>query len=272
MDGRVLIVGASDSSAGAGIQADLKTITGLGAQGATAITVLTAPDTSAVCDVFPVPPPFIACQMRAVLEAIGADCVKTGMLCSAEVVEVVVRSLERYARTVPLVVDPMMVGRGGRPRLDGAGLAALKLRLLPVASLVTANAIQAELLTGVAVGSAEDLSRAADGLLALGAGAAYVQGAGDGADEVVDLLRTADGDEVRFEGGTVDSSRVHGASCTLASAVAASVAQGLRLADALSRARDYVSAAKRHASTFASGSLLLDHTHPGRPDDQDITS
>ena len=262
MQGRVLIVAGSDSGGGAGIQADIKTITALGAYAATAITALTAQSTRGVHDIMPVPPSFIARQMEVVLDDIGADCIKTGMLHSAEVIEAVVRTCERHARGVPLVVDPVMVAKGGAALLQPEAVSALKLRLLPLAALVTPNAPEAEALTGQPVRGIDDLSAAADGLLALGAGAALVKGGHLPGDTVTDLLRTADGGELWLESPRIETTSTHGTGCTLASAVAAGVAQGLRLSDAVSRATDYVQQAIRTAPQLGGGHGPLNHAHP----------
>lgn len=271
MDGRVLIVAGSDSGGGAGIQADIKTVTALGAYAATAITALTAQNTRGVHGVVTVPPAFIAQQMEVVLDDIGADCIKTGMLHSADVIETVVRSCERYARGVAVVVDPVMIAKGGASLLEPAATSALKHRLLPLASLVTPNAPEAETLTGLAVRCEDDLSRAADGLLELGPSAVLLKGGHLPGSTVVDLLRTADGDELRFESTRIESRSTHGTGCTLASAVAAGVAQGLRLADAVRRARDFVHEAIRCAPGLGTGHGPLNHAFrfesepPGEP-------
>lgn len=260
--GRVLIVAGSDSGGGAGIQADLKTVTALGGYAATAITALTAQNTRGVHGVLAVDPAFVAQQMEVVLSDIGADCIKTGMLGSAAVIEAVVRTLERRARGVPVIVDPVMVAKGGAPLLAPEAKSALALRLLPCAALVTPNAPEAAALTGLPIESPDDMGRAADALLALGASAVLVKGGHLPGDTVVDLLRTADGLERRFEGERLVSRNTHGTGCTLASAIAAGVAEGLRLEDAVERARDYVREAIRTAPGFGAGHGPLNHGHP----------
>ncbi|MEQ9323402.1 MAG: bifunctional hydroxymethylpyrimidine kinase/phosphomethylpyrimidine kinase [Polyangiaceae bacterium] len=262
MEGRVLIVAGSDSGGGAGIQADIKTVTALGAYAATAITALTAQNTRGVQGIFAVPPAFVAQQMESVLEDIGADCIKTGMLLSAEIIDAFAKAKERHAPGVSLVVDPVMIAKGGASLLRPEAQAMLKLRLVPVAALVTPNAPEAAALTGHPVDTVDDMARAADEILALGAGAVLVKGGHLPGDDVVDLLRTADGEEVRFESSRIDSRHTHGTGCTLASAIAAGVAQGLRLVDAVSRARDYVMTAIRQAPGLGSGHGPLDHSHP----------
>ena len=261
---RVLIVAGSDSGGGAGLQADIKTVTMLGGYAATAVTALTAQNTLGVFDVMPVPPDFVAEQMRLVLTDIGADCVKTGMLGSVDVIRTVAGVLESLAPGIPLVVDPVMVAKGGAPLLAKDASAALSDLLVRRASIVTPNAPEAEALTGAAVTSVDDLPRAADRLLALGAGAVLVKGGHLPGETVVDLLRTADGSERRFESARIATTSTHGTGCTLASAIAAGIAEGLRLEDAVARAHAYVQAAILSAPGFGGGHGPLDHTHPLR--------
>lgn len=267
MEGRVLVVAGSDSGGGAGIQADIKTVTMLGGFSATAITALTAQNTRGVFGVMPVEAAFVAQQMELVLEDIGADCIKTGMLHTADVIEAVARTLERRARGIPLVIDPVMIAKGGAPLLEEAAQAALRLRLLPKAALVTPNAPEAEALTGVAVRGIADLRPAADAFIALGVGAVLIKGGHLPGEVVVDLLRTADGEEHVFEDTRIATRHTHGTGCTLASAIATGIAQGLRLADAVDRARSYVRAAIRTAPGYGTGQGPLNHSHPLTPDD-----
>lgn len=262
MIGRVLIVAGSDSGGGAGIQADIKSVTALGAYASTAITALTAQNTLGVFGVMPVEPDFVAEQMRLVLTDIGADVVKTGMLHSAGVIRAVAGSLAQYAAGIPIVVDPVMIAKGGAPLLEPDAQGALLELLVRRAALVTPNAPEAEALTGVSVRGVDDLPRAADHLLALGAGAVLVKGGHLPGDTVVDLLRTADGAERRFEAPRIPTLSTHGTGCTLASAIAAGIADGLRLEDAVERAHAYVREAIRTAPGFGSGHGPLNHLHP----------
>jgi hydroxymethylpyrimidine/phosphomethylpyrimidine kinase len=259
MEGRVLVVAGSDSGGGAGIQADIKTITALGGYAATAITALTAQNTLGVFGVFPVDPDFVAQQMDLVLSDIGADAIKTGMLYSADTIEVVVRVLEKRAGTVPLIVDPVMIAKGGAELLDSSALFALRRRLIPRAALVTPNAPEAAAIANRPVETLEDMGAAADYILALGASAVLVKGAHIPGDEIVDLLRTADGDQILFRQNRIDSTSTHGTGCTLASAIAAGVAEGLTLRDSVSRAEDYVHKAILAAPGFGGGHGPLDH-------------
>ncbi|MDF3065575.1 MAG: Hydroxymethylpyrimidine phosphate kinase ThiD [Polyangiaceae bacterium] len=259
---RVLVVAGSDSGGGAGIQADIKAITMLGGFATTAITALTAQNTLGVQDVLAVDPAFVAAQMRSVLTDIGADAIKTGMLGSARVVETVARMCEGLASGVPLIVDPVMVAKGGATLLDQGAIDMMVLRLFPFASLVTPNVPEAEKLTGLRIRTADDLGRAADALLALGPSAVLMKGGHLEGDTVVDLLRTADGAEHRFEGPRIMTRSTHGTGCTLASGIAAGVAEGLTLQGAVARARKYVVAAIEHAPGLGNGHGPLEFAHP----------
>ena len=272
MEGRVLVVAGSDSGGGAGIQADIKTITSLGGYAATAITALTAQNTLGVFGIVPVDPDFIALQMDVVLSDIGADAIKTGMLHSADVIEVVVRVLEKRAPNIPLIVDPVMLAKGGAALLDASAFFALRRRLLPRAALVTPNAPEAAAIAGLPVETEADMGVAADAILALGAGAVLVKGAHLPGDEITDLLRTADGEQLIFTHSRIDSRSTHGTGCTLASAIASGIAEGLTLRDSVNRAEDYVRKAIFAAPGLGTGHGPLDHAfmlrrHPGPDDD-----
>jgi hydroxymethylpyrimidine/phosphomethylpyrimidine kinase len=266
MRGRLLIVAGSDSGGGAGIQADIKTATALGAYAMTAITALTAQNTEGVFGVHEVPPPFVAEQMRLVLADIGADCVKTGMLHRADVIEAVARALDAWAKGIPVVVDPVMVAKGGHPLIDADATAALKARMVPRAAVLTPNAPEAEALTGIAVGGRDDAVAAARALARLGARAVLVKGghvAGDGK-VVADVLVEGEGPAEVFESPRIDTRSTHGTGCTLASAIAAGLAQGLALRDAVVRARAYVREAMLTAPGLGRGHGPLNHAHTVR--------
>lgn len=264
---RVLTVAGSDPSGGAGIQADLKTLTALGVYGAAAITAVTVQNTRGVSDVMAVPASVVAAQIDAVLGDIGADVVKTGMLGNIDVVRVVAARVER----LNLVVDPVILASDGRELLSPDGVRALLDELVPRAALVTPNVPEAERLTGVSIQTLDDAARAAERLLERGAAAVLIKGghlpgeALPGDDErVVDLLRTLDGEEVRFEGPRVRTRAGRGTGCTLASAIAAGIAEGWTLRDAIQRARDYVEAALRAAPPLGGGTWPLWHPVSGR--------
>lgn len=224
MKGRVLIVAGSDSGGGAGIQADIKTVTALGGYAATAITALTAQNTQGVFDVMGVEPPFIARQMRLVLEDIGADAIKTGMLHSAEVVTTVAEVLRALARDIPLVVDPVMVAKSGTALLDSDARNVIIRHLIPLATVVTPNIPEAEVLTGLAIRDLEDMRRAAEVLLGYGAKAVLLKGGHLESDPITDVLLTPEGVEL-FRNPRIHTVHTHGTGCTLASAIATGMAQ-----------------------------------------------
>ena len=268
MQGRVLIVAGSDSGGGAGIQADIKAVTAMGGYAATAITALTAQNTLGVHAVAGVDTAFIARQIEVVLDDIGADCIKTGMLHTAEVIGVVADTLARDAPDVALVVDPVMVAKGGARLLDDDAHGALARRLVARAHLVTPNAPEAAALTGIAVADAAGQRAAGEALCALGASAALVKGGHLAGDEIVDLLVTAT-DVVEFRDRRIATPHTHGTGCTLASAIAAGLAQGLELVAAVARARRFVLAAIAAAPGFGRGHGPLDHTVTVHPLDGD---
>ncbi len=258
MRGRVLIVAGSDSGGGAGIQADIKAVTAMNAFAATAITALTAQNTEGVHGVVAVEPAFIAQQIEVVLSDIGADAVKTGMLHSAEVIETVVATLRKHAPAAPLVVDPVMVAKGGHRLLLSAAEAALREVLLPMAALLTPNLPEAEVLAGFAVRTEADMRRAAEHLARLGPKAILMKGGHLDGDRVIDLL-FHEGRFDRFEDARIKSSSTHGTGCTLASAIAAGLAQKMSLGDAVMRARTYVRRAIETAPGFGRGHGPLNH-------------
>jgi hydroxymethylpyrimidine/phosphomethylpyrimidine kinase len=264
MKGRILVVAGSDSGGGAGIQADIKTITALGGYAATAITALTAQDTTGVHEVVGVAPAFIAKQIAVVAADIGADVVKTGMLHSAAVVQAVFAALAEALPGVPVVVDPVLAAKGGAALLESEALATLRAVALPRAAVLTPNVPEAEALAGLAIGNFADVARAADALLALGAGAVLLKGGHLEGPTVRDLLVTPRGRRV-YESPRIDTKHTHGTGCTLASAIATGLAQGLALEDAVARAHDYVQAAIRSAPGYGKGHGPLNHAHTVRP-------
>lgn len=258
MKGRVLIVAGSDSGGGAGIQADIKAVTAMNSFAATAVTALTAQNTEGVHGVVAVEPAFIAQQIEVVLADIGADALKTGMLHSAEVIGTVAATLRKQAPATPLVVDPVMIAKGGHRLLLSAAEAALRDVLLPMAALLTPNLPEAEVLVGFPVRTEADMRRAAERLTQLGAKAILMKGGHLEGDRVIDLL-FQEGRFDRFEDPRIVSRSTHGTGCTLASAIAAGLAQKMSLRDAVMRARDYVRAAIETAPGFGRGHGPLNH-------------
>ena len=259
--GRVLIIAGSDSGGGAGVQADIKTVTALGGYAATAITAITVQNTLGVSAAWPVPADVIEAQARAVLDDIGADVIKTGMLGDAEVVEMVARLLDEAG--VPAVIDPVMVAKGGGRLLADDAVAPLRSLLVPRAALLTPNAPETESLTGLSVETTDDLRRAGEALLALGAGAVLMKGGHIPGERVVDVLMTPYGETV-FEGERIDTRNTHGTGCTLASACAVGLAQQMSLEAAAARAWDYVHRAMLQAPGLGKGHGPLDHGWPLR--------
>ena len=264
LTGRVLIVAGSDSGGGAGIQADIKTVTALGAYAMTAVTALTAQSTKGVFGIHDVPAAFVAEQMRLVLRDIGADAIKLGMLHRADIIDVVCDVLAAEAPDVPVVVDPVMVAKGGEALLADDAVEAVRTRVVPFARILTPNLPEAAALVG---GIAEDTDPAelAARVLALGPGAVLLKGGHAEGRTIVDVLAERGEPPRRYESARIATVHTHGTGCTLASAVATGIAQGLALRDAVVRARAYVLEAIRRAPGYGHGRGPLDHAHTVRP-------
>ncbi len=263
MAGRVLIIAGSDSGGGAGIQADIKTVTALGGFATTAVTAITVQNSLGVFGVHPIPLDIVTAQARAVLDDIGADAIKTGMLGTVAMVETVCALLDSEP-DLPAIIDPVMIAKGGHPLLEAQGIAAIRDILVPRAGLLTPNAPEAAALTGLAVETLDDLRRAGEALMRLGAKAVLMKGGHLAGDQVTDLLITPDG-ETLLQGPRIQSRHTHGTGCTLASACAVGVAQGLSLPQAVERARRYVIEAMARAPGYGAGHGPLDHGWPFRP-------
>ena len=266
MRGRVLVIAGSDSGGGAGIQADIKSITALGAFAATAITALTAQNTEGVHGVLPIPTGFLRQQIQVVLRDIGADALKTGMLHDRPTIEAVAEEIAAEAPGVPLVADPVMVAKGGHPLLQPDAVGALRSLILPLAAVITPNLPEAAVLTGLDVADEAGMRRAADALLRLGVAAVLLKGGHLAGPVVVDLLATPAG-TIRWESPKIETRHTHGTGCTLASAIAAGLAQGMPLPEATARARTYVRAAMETAPGYGRGHGPLNHAvtfDPGR--------
>jgi hydroxymethylpyrimidine/phosphomethylpyrimidine kinase len=256
MIARVLVIAGSDSGGGAGIQADIKTAMALGAYAMTAVTALTAQDTEGVHAVHPVPPGFVAQQIAVALADPGADAVKTGMLGDTATIEAVADALAGCR--LPIVIDPVMVAKGGARLLDPSAVAALRRQLLPLAALITPNIPEAEALTGLRIGDIHEMQAAAEMLLTLGVPAVLLKGGHGEGEKVTDLLVT-ETDTVAFTRPRIATRHTHGTGCTLATAIACGLAAGLALPDAAGRARDYVQAAIAAAPGIGRGHGPLGH-------------
>ena len=260
----MLIIAGSDSGGGAGIQADIKTVTALAGYAATAITALTAQNTCGVFGVHTVPAPFILQQIYVVLDDIGADCIKLGMLHDIPTIEAVADALEARADDIPVVTDPVMYAKGGDALLLTEAVDCIRQRILPLTTILTPNLPEAAALAGVRIDTLEDQVDVARGLRHAGPDAVLLKGGRGAGDPVLDVLATADGEEL-LESPRIHTRNTHGTGCTLASAIATGLAQGLPLGRAVSRARRYLAEAMRSAPDLGAGFGPLNHGHTVRP-------
>ena len=259
MQGRVLVIAGSDSGGGAGIQADIKTITMLGGYAATAITALTAQNTFGVQGVMPVPPEFIKSQIEVVLTDIGADVIKTGMLHDAETIAVVMDVLDELNWQGKLVVDPVMVATSGDPLLQDSALEQLKI-LIKRADIVTPNIPEAEILTGQKISDPHRMEDVAKTLLGAGTKNIVLKGGHLDGNEVADLL-LSNNHKVWIKNPKFDTKHTHGTGCTLASAIAALLSKGDVVNDAFMGACRFVRSAIERAPGFGAGHGPLGHMH-----------
>ena len=242
---RILAIGGSDSSGGAGIQADIKTATALGAYAMTAVTAVTVQDTAGVRNIHPIPAEIVRDQILACLDDIGADAIKTGMLVSAEMVETVADVLAKRTKGAPLVVDPVMASTSGTVFLDDKAIEALRRRLIPIATVVTPNDAEARRL----------------GLLVPGVAFLVKGGHREDARGVVDALMEADGGYREFISPRIETTSTHGTGCTLAMAIACGLGAGMQLKDAVAQAHAFVHEAIRMAPGLGRGHGPLNHMH-----------
>ena len=261
--GRVLIIAGSDSSGGAGIQADIKTVTALGGYAATAVTALTVQNTLGVTGVIATAPRVVRAQMEAVLADIGADVLKTGMLGDKALIEAMAQAFADLASGIPRVTDPVMMATSGEPLLPASAVDAVRQIIIPDADVVTPNAPEAEVLTGKAVDGINGQRRAAERLLEMGAKAVLVKGGHIPGDAIIDVLATRDGEHF-YEGERIDTTSTHGTGCTLASGIAVGLARGLELTDAVALSRAYLIEAIRRAPNLGQGHGPVDHGWPSR--------
>lgn len=250
---RVLTIAGSDSGGGAGIQADLKTFAALGCYGMSAVTALTAQNTRGVRGIHPVPPEFAAAQIAAVLEDIGADAVKIGMLYSAELIRTVANELRRFdVRNV--VLDPVMVAQSGDRLLQDDAVGAIREHLVPLTDVVTPNLPEAEVLAGRPVRTPADMEAAARALSAFGGRAILVKGGHREEADSTDLLYLCREDRfVALPAERVPTRNNHGTGCTLSSAIAAFLSRGESIEGAVRRAKDYIDAAIRAGANYRIG-------------------
>ncbi len=252
-----LTIAGSDSSGGAGIQADIKTMSMNGVFAMSAITALTAQNTTGVFAISEVSPEFLRQQIDAVFTDIRPDAVKIGMVSSAGLISVIAERLAFYDAD-NIIVDPVAVATSGSDLSSAEAYEELKARLLPMAALVTPNIPEAQLLTGMAIESEEDMISAAR-KIANDYGCNVLVKGGHRVNDATDILFRMNGSWQRFEGKRINNPNTHGTGCTLSSAIAANLAKGHPLPDAISRAKDYISGALGSMLDLGSGSGPLDH-------------
>ena len=257
---RILTIAGSDPSAGAGIQADLKTAQAFGVYAQTAITAVTVQDGDGVHIIHALPPELVRAQIEAALGDIGADAIKIGMLANGRIASAVAEALADVE--LPIVLDPVLAASSGTPLLDPHGVAVLKTILIPRATLVTPNLPETQALTGVLPRSPHTLRNAAQAFLMLGARNTLFKGGHGEGDTVRDVL-AGDGKEWVFESPRQDSVHTHGTGCTLSAAIACGLALEMDLPGAVKRAHDFVQEAIRSAPGLGGGRGPLGHRHRG---------
>jgi len=253
---RALTIAGSDSGGGAGIQADLKVFTAFGVYGMSVVTAITAQNTVRISGIHGLPAQFVRLQLEAVLEDIGSDGIKTGMLLNADIVETVADSVRQYA--VPFwVIDPVMVSKGGDRLLDERAVQILVKKCIPLCSLVTPNIPEAEVLAGIRIDTENDIFRAAKKIHRLGAGAVLIKG-GHRPGNATDIL--FDGKEfTRFVSEMIPTKNTHGTGCTYSAAILANLILGRPLEAAVRISKAYVTEAIRQAFPIGKGYGPLNH-------------
>jgi hydroxymethylpyrimidine/phosphomethylpyrimidine kinase len=247
-----LTIAGSDSGGGAGIQADLKAFEANGVFGMSVVTAVTAQNTHQVTAVHEIPADVVTAQLDAVASDLPVHAVKTGMVASIPIIEAIADGLARH-RLGPLVVDPVMVSTGGDLLIRTDAVASITRRLLPLAALTTPNAHEAAVLAGRPVRTLDDAREAARAILDLGPKAVLVKGGHlDGESDAVDLLLSAEGERL-YRRPRIATTSTHGTGCTYASAIAAHLARGAALGDAVERARDYLQGAIKHGLALGAG-------------------
>lgn len=236
---KVLTIAGSDSGGGAGIQADIKTINSIGVYASSVITALTAQNTQGVQQIFDVNPQFVAKQIEVVLSDISADMIKIGMLSNTQIIESVAESLRQYPN-IPIILDTVMIAKGGCPLLKNDAVESLKENLIKNAYLVTPNIPEAEILADMKINNVEDMKIASTKIIKQGAKNILLKGGHLQSETIYDVLCDANLDFKIFEHQKINSNNTHGTGCTLSSAIASYLAKGLSLKDAINHARDYV--------------------------------
>jgi len=254
---RVLTIAGSDSGGGAGIQADLKTLNAIGVFGMSAITAITAQNTKGVFGIYELPPDFVRLQIKVVLEDIGADAIKTGMLSSVPIIEVVAEEI-KHSGIKKVVIDPVMRAKGGDPLLRPDAEEALVEKILPLSLVVTPNVPEAEVLSKMKIKNLADAKEAAKKIKELGPSFVLVKGGHLEGDEAIDVLYDG-GDFTLFKSPFIKTKNTHGTGCTYASAIAGYLARGLFLKDAVEKAKAFVTGAIKNSLSIGEGHGPLNH-------------
>ena len=253
---KALTIAGSDSGAGAGIQADLKTFAALGVYGTSAITAITAQNTIGVTALLAVKPKLVGAQIDAIIADIGAHAVKTGMLANTAIIEIVAKKIRQHG-LINIVVDPVMVATSGDLLIEKSAVAALRSKLIPLATIVTPNIPEAEVLAGMKLRGADEIREAAIRIVKMGAKAVLIKG-GHLKGSAVDLYY--DGKKfVALNAPRIRSKNTHGTGCTLSAAIAAGLAQGQKLETAVTDAKRYITDALRHGYRIGSGHSPVHH-------------
>lgn len=261
---RILTIAGSDSCGGAGIQADLKTITALGGYGMSVITALTAQNTMGVQGIYEVPADFVEKQYESVMTDIGVDAVKTGMLTNTEILTAVAGMIKKYG-VEKLVVDPVMVAKGGEALIKGDIRERMIRELIPLAFVVTPNIPEAEVLSEMKIASIQDMEEAAMLIFSCGVKNVLIKG-GHLKGDAVDVLY--DGKKFHtFSAERIDTKATHGTGCTYSAAIATLLAKGLSIFEAVKGAKAYITDAIRSAHSIGAGHRLINHLAPILPDD-----
>ena len=249
---RVLTIAGSDSGGGAGIQADLKTISALGCYGMTVITAITAQNTVAVSAIHKIPVSVIGAQLDAVLSDIGVDAVKIGMLHASEVIHTVASSLHKY-RIQKIVLDPVMVAKSGDKLLRDNAIETLKTELLPLATVITPNIPEATVLTGLNISSRWEMENAGSSLINMGPNAVLIKGGHGAQNDSTDCLIRKGEETLWFEAERIRTENTHGTGCTLSSAIASFLAKGYSLEDAVGSSKKFMSQAIKAGADYKLG-------------------
>ncbi len=252
-----LTIAGSDSGGGAGIQADLKTFSALGVYGMSVLTSITAQNTLGVQGVHDLPPDFVGLQIDSVMQDIGTDAVKTGMLSNTQIIKIVSEKVKKY-KVKNLVIDPVMIAKGGDRLLKEDAVESLKQDLVPLANVVTPNFSEAEVLSGLKIGNLSDMKEAARKIFRLGAQNVLIKGGHLSSDEAIDVLYN--GRTFReFRAERIITKNTHGTGCTLSSAIAAELAKGKEVEEAVNTAKRYITLAIQNSLEIGHGHGPLNH-------------